>query len=246
MANPSFAWRNPGAQTSSAQAAPMAQTPAVSFGTRPGQGAYDYRQHLTYEPDLTTINDLLSEMTGRQLGFGLQLAPQREQALYDLLNTLNPANQTAQARSQFGSLLGASQDVGRTQAAGLGRAGYGSGVQAGAMLAARNQAARQGNQNLLNMTSPQAKAQNLSQMLSAIQGGTQPTALQGYMSAYGTEAQKNASEEKPSFLSSLLGIGGQLAGMGAFGGMGAATGASGANQFMGQSIGKGLAGLRFF
>jgi len=235
-----YAWTKP--MTAQAQS-PSVQASPISFGTRAGQGSLDYRNHLTYEPDLTTINDLLSETAGRNLGFNLSLQPQREQTIYDLINALNPANQTAQARSQFGSLLGAAQDAGRAQSAGLARAGYGGGVQAGAMLSARNQAAKQGNQNLLSLTSPQAKAQNLSQILQVLSGQSQTPALAGYMNAYGAEAQKNASEQKPSFLSSLLGIGGQLAGLGVFGGGGSSMSAG--NQYMGQSIGQGLAGLRF-
>ena len=212
-----WAWQNPAPQQAPAQAsAPRVQASPISFGTRPGQGGINYRTGLENEPSLSVINDLLAEMAGRNLGFGISLAPQREQALYDLLQVLSPENQSAQARAQFGALLGAGQEAARANAAALGRAGYGMSAQLGAQLGARNQAVRQGNQNLLGLTSPQQKAQNLASILSAIQGQSQNPALAGYMQAYGAEMQKNQSEEKPSFLSQILGIGGQLAGAGVF------------------------------
>ena len=215
---PGFAWQNPIGTGATAQ--PPTQAPPIpQFGTRPGQGGLDYRNNQPNEPSLSAINDLIAELTGRQAGFGISIQPQREQAIYDLLNALNPANQTAQARSQFGALLGSSQDAGRAQAQQLTRAGYGSGAALGANLGARNQAVRQGNQNFLSMTSPQARAQNLAQILQTLNSASQPQSLSSYLSLYNSEAQKNAREEKPGFLGSILGIGGQLAGLGAFDGL---------------------------
>jgi len=220
MATTAYDWRNPTAGATAAPAATSTAAP-VSFGQRGGQGAFDYRNKLTYEPGITALNDLLAELSGRQSGFALSLQPQREQSLYDLINALNPANQTAQARSQFGSLLGAGQEAARSNSAALGRAGYGNSARMGAELGARNQAVSAGNKNLLALTSPQAKAQNLAQILQSIGGATQgaQSTLGSYQSLYNTEMGKNQYEDSQSgggFLSNLLGIGGQLAGMGIF------------------------------
>jgi hypothetical protein len=224
----SFAWQNPITQTGSPsnQAAP---TP-ISFGTRPGQGALDYRSNQPNEPSLSAINDLLAELTGRQAGFGISLQPRREQSILDFLNVMNPANQTAQARSQFGALLGAGQEAGRMHSQGLARAGYGQSVQQGAQLGARNQAARQGQQNLLALTSPQAKAQNLAQMMQVLNQSSNPSSLGGFLNAYQAEMGKNQYEDSRSgggLLGSILGIGSQLSGLGVFGGMGGGSQSSG-------------------
>lgn len=167
----------------------------------------------TYQPQNT--NDLLTMLLNQQMTNTMANEPKRQQALgtaFDAL-TADPASDAMRQRNklmQFGDVQG------RRDRTTLRNRGYASGVGDAAMLNAQNQANMQGNQAFLDMTSPLAVADRNIAAAGLFAGGLQNT-LSGQMAYQSAQNQQRLTDlqysmnRPPTFLESLIGIGGQVA-----------------------------------
>lgn len=152
----------------------------------------------------------LQPLLAQQLQYEGNLEPQRERAINDQIQALNPAGIQANI-NQFGN---GAQEAAGNSARNLslinGSQGIGSGVTSGQAANLFQNANNQTNQYANQVNSPQARAQQLSQMLQAVMGGMTPNSLAQELSLAGPNANTAAfnnqvDQQKGALTNSIIG-----------------------------------------
>jgi hypothetical protein len=112
-----------------------------------------------------------------QIGFGNALEPQRQSAISSALNALDPSNLRSLIDSFGRKARQTAAQQGLLNSTVLRNSGLGTGAVAGAQLDANNQAARQTNDYMSQLLSPQGIQQAYNAYLSMLSNAQNPTAL---------------------------------------------------------------------
>jgi hypothetical protein len=159
-------------------------------------------------------------LAGQQASFGANLEGQREGAIQNYMNYASPASQQAQVNT-FGNEARQNANVTAQGANSLQKAaGLGTGYQAGNAQAANQAAANATNQYQQQIQSPQYQQQLLQGLLGAISQGQSSPALQQLLQMNPQLMQQEQTtlqnSQQGGLWQGLAGIGGALAGGGAF------------------------------
>lgn len=154
---------------------------------------------------------------GQEIGFFNQKTPDMLNALSSAFAALDPSNRFGIAQSYRSAAIGQAQEMAKRNA-GILRSRFGSqpSLEAGAELSALNAANSEAGQFFRQISDPRSMAANFLAQADAYGAGNIFQGLPVGMQALGMAYN---APQKPTFLDSLAGIGGALAGGGAFNGL---------------------------
>lgn len=164
---------------------------------------------------IRAISQGMGYNVANRTAFLAQQEAARQAAIEDAIAQSSPENMYANAGEAKARLLATANEEGAGDAATARQFGLGAGAQAGAVLARRNNAIRQGNDYLTYLGSPEGRDAMTKTRLNAI-GYAENTGLDNLLNAGSFIEQRhrqNASEKAAGGLNGFISTAGQLAGM---------------------------------